>query len=271
MPIFIDRHFIEGATQHSLANAHEKDIKVQDKYQVKFLTYWFDEERCTAFCLVEAPNKEAICQAHDESHGSVPHEIIEVDPSIVQTFLGRINDPMPFTSPDTFHVDTAFRAILFTDLVDSTRMTTTYGDAKALHLLHILNAITRNALRKHKGREVKHTGDGIMASFITTSNAVKCAREIQLGITRHKTNYPGDPLNIRIGISAGEPIEEHGDFFGKAVQEAARICSEANPGEILISQVVRDLSQDNQIAFEKVGDILLKGFDEPTSLFRVIK
>lgn len=271
MPIFIDRHFVEGATKHALAHAHEKDILVQDKFQVKFLTYWFDDKRSTAFCLVDAPNKEAIRKAHDESHGLVPHEIIEVDPSIVETFLGRINDPMPFTSPDTFHVDNAFRAILFTDLVDSTRMTTDYGDAKSLHLLHILNAITRDALRKHKGREVKHTGDGIMASFVTPSNAVRCACQIRQGILFHNKNHPRDAMSIRIGISAGEPIEEHGDYFGKAVQEAARICSEATPGEILTSEIVSNLSQTNEISFEKIGDVLLKGFDEPTSVFRVLQ
>jgi class 3 adenylate cyclase len=271
MPIFIDRHYVEGATQHALAHAHEKDLEIQDKYDVKFLTYWFDEERCTAFCLVEGPDKEAIRCAHDESHGLVPNEIIEVDPGIVETFLGRINDPMPFKSADSFHVDTAFRAILFTDLQDSTEMTAMYGDARALHLLHIHNVITRNALRNHQGKEVKHTGDGIMASFKVTANAVKCAREIQHGLREHKVNHPKDPLNVRIGISAGEPIEEHGDFFGKAVQEAARLCSEAGPGEILTSQVIRDLCQEELNVFHKIGDILLKGFNEPMAVFKVVQ
>ena len=69
MPIYMDRHYIEGATRHTIANAHEKDLAIQSKYGVNFLTYWFDEARSTAFCLVEAPTKEAIHKAHDEAHG----------------------------------------------------------------------------------------------------------------------------------------------------------------------------------------------------------
>jgi Nickel responsive protein SCO4226-like len=60
MPIYMDRHYLEGATHHTLATAHQKDLVVQGKYGVRFLTYWFDEARCTAFCLVEAPDKNAI-------------------------------------------------------------------------------------------------------------------------------------------------------------------------------------------------------------------
>jgi class 3 adenylate cyclase len=194
-----------------------------------------------------------------------------VDPEIVETFLGRINDPMPFNSPDFFEVDTAFRAIMFTDMQDSTRMTTLYGDTKALHLLHIHNVITRNALRNNNGREVKHTGDGIMAIFVHAKDAVKCAGEIQAGHRDHLINQPNYPLNIRIGISAGEPIEENGDFFGKAVQEAARLCSEAPPGEILTSEVIRDLCQEELHMFEKIGDILLKGFNAPLAVFKVLQ
>jgi Protein of unknown function (DUF4242) len=71
MPVYMDRHYIEGATRHAVADAHQKDLALQDKYHVKFLTYWFDEKRCTAFCLIEAPNRETIERAHNEAHGSV--------------------------------------------------------------------------------------------------------------------------------------------------------------------------------------------------------
>ena len=83
-------------------------------------------------------------------------------------------------------------------------------------------------------------------------------------------NHPDDPLNIRIGISAGEPIEEQGDLFGKAVQEAARLCSTATPGDVLTTQVIRDLSQGKQISFEKFGDIEFKGFNAPTPVYKVM-
>src|SRR6185369_9297746 len=95
MPVFMDRHYVEGATRHAVADAHQKDLAIQDKYDVKFLTYWFDDMRCTAFCLVEAPNRETIERAHNEAHGLVPNEALEVDTAVVDGLLGQIKDPLP--------------------------------------------------------------------------------------------------------------------------------------------------------------------------------
>ena len=144
MPIYMDRHYLEGATRHSLANAHQKDLDNEDKYGVRFITYWFDEVRATAFCLVDAPNKEAIQRAHDAAHGNVPSEIIEVDPAVVEAFLGRVKDPLPNESGEKARLDAGLRAIMFTDLQDSTVMTRQLGEAKALQLLHVHNALTRS-------------------------------------------------------------------------------------------------------------------------------
>jgi class 3 adenylate cyclase len=237
------------------------------------LTYWFDEPRCTAFCLVVSPDKETIQKAHDEAHGLVPNEIIEVNPSVVQAFLGRIGDPPGLdSSPQKAEgslIDAAFRAIMFTDLKDSTRMTTTFGDTKALHLLHIHNALTRNALRDHRGREVKHTGDGIMASFDCVLDAVECAITIQKAFAAHNQANPDVAMHLRIGISAGEPIEEHGDLFGKAVQLAARICAYAEPGRILVARVVRDQYPDKEQSFSDLGEITPKGLDRAIHAYEV--
>jgi class 3 adenylate cyclase len=271
MPMYMDRHYVEGATRHAVADAHQKDLALQDKYNVKFLTYWFDEMRCTAFCLIEAPNRDTIARAHDDAHGLVPNEIIEVDPAVVDAFLGRIKDP-PATSPEKSEgtrVDPGFRAIMFTDLKDSTRMTTLYGDAKALHLLHVHNALTRNALNAHRGREIKHTGDGIMASFASVPDAVKCAIAIQKAFAAYNQEHAETPLYLRIGLSAGEPIEEHGDLFGKAVQLAARLCAHAEPAQILIDQVVFDQWSGKQLPFADLGEVTPKGFAYAVRVYEV--
>ncbi|HXV47218.1 MAG TPA: nickel-binding protein [Candidatus Binatia bacterium] len=240
MPVYMDRHYIEGATRHAVADAHHKDLALQEKYNVKFLTYWFDEMRSTAFCLIEAPDRETIERAHNDAHGSVPNEVLEVDPAVVDAFLGRIKDPPPAPpeKSEQISIDSGFRAIMFTDLKDSTLMTTLYGDTKALHLLHVHNALARSALKVHQGREVKHTGDGIMASFASVADAVECAIAIQKAFAAYNQEHPDTPLYVRIGLSAGEPIEDHGDLFGKAVQLAARLCSHAEPGRILVDRVV---------------------------------
>jgi class 3 adenylate cyclase len=273
MPLYMDRHYVEGATKSAVADAHQKDLAVADKYRVKFLTYWFDEARCTAFCLIDAPDKETLQQAHNEAHGLVPNEIIEVDPSVVEAFLGRVKDPMPVYTPigtvEETPIDAGFRAIMFTDLKDSTLMTTTLGDTKALHQLHINNVLTRNALRDHRGHEVKHTGDGIMASFTSVLDAVECAITIQKAFAAHNQANPDATLHLRIGISAGEPIEEHGDLFGNAVQLAARICAHAEPGRILVAQVVRDYFLGNQQSFSDLGKITPKGFDRAIQVHEV--
>ena len=271
MPVYMDRHYVEGATRHAVADAHQKDLALQDKYDVKFLTYWFDEMRCTAFCLIEAPNRDTIERAHDEAHGLVPNEIIEVDPAVVDAFLGRIKDP-PATSPEKSEgtrVDPGFRAIMFTDLKDSTRMTTLYGDAKALHLLHVHNALTRNSLNAHRGREIKHTGDGIMASFASVPDAVECAIAIQKAFAAYNQEHADAPLYLRIGMSAGEPIEEHGDLFGKAVQLAARLCAHAEPAQILIDQVVLDQWSGKQLPFADLGEVTPKGFAYAVRVYEV--
>ena len=269
MPLYMDRHYIEGATRHAIGNAHEKDLEIQSKYGVHFLTYWFDEPRCTAFCLIVSPDKETLQNAHNEAHGNVPNEIIEVDSSVVEAFLGRVKDPTPVDISGEIPIDSAFRAIMFTDLKDSTLMTTMFGDTKALHLLHIHNAMIRNALREYRGNEVKHTGDGIMASFVHVENAVTCAIAVQKAFADHNLREPDESLHIRIGLSAGEPVEEDGDLFGSAVQLAARICAHADADHILVAQIVREQCASRQSVFIDRGEITPKGFDTPVTVHEV--
>lgn len=269
MPLYMDRHYVEGATKSAVAQAHDKDLAIQEKYPVKFLTYWFDEPRCTAFCLIVSPDKETLQRAHNEAHGLVPNEIVEVDPSVVEAFLGRVKDPTPVDISGEIPIDSAFRAIMFTDLKDSTLMTTMFGDTRALHLLHIHNAMIRNALRECRGNEVKHTGDGIMSSFNSVEDAVKCAIVIQKAFADNNQRNPDESLHIRIGLSAGEPVEEEGDLFGSTVQLAARICASTEPDQIRVAQIVRDECPSGRYAFVDLGEIMPKGFDSPIRVYKV--
>jgi class 3 adenylate cyclase len=158
---------------------------------------------------------------------------------------------------------------MFTDLKDSTLMGTIFGDAKAMHLLRIHNALTRNALREFKGNEVKHTGDGIMASFDSVSHGVECAIAIQRAFDVYNQEHPDESLFVRIGLSAGEPIEESGDLYGKAVNLAARLCAHAEPSKILVAELVRDLCQAETIPFVDIGKITPKGFTQPITVYEV--
>jgi hypothetical protein len=123
MPIFLDRHELSGLTASDIAEAHRKDLEVQERYGVRFLTYWFDATRGNGFCLIDAPDIETAMRVHDEAHGDVAKHVIEVDLSAVEAFLGRVSDPAPSAPGAGPEIDSAVRAILFTDIVDSTGMT----------------------------------------------------------------------------------------------------------------------------------------------------
>ena len=156
----------------------------------------------------------------------------------------------------------AFQTIMFTDLESSTALTQRLGDEGAQGLLRGHNTAVRAALGTHGGREVKHTGDGIMASFPSAVSAVTAALDIQ-------SNLGGGQLRVRIGLNAGEPIAEDDDLFGTAVQLAARITDRAEPGQVLVSNVVRELCAGKTFKFEPLGEASLKGFDELVTLFEV--
>lgn len=264
VPFYMDRHEFVGLTAEAAAIAHLKDLEVQGQFGVRFLTYWFDEERQTAFCLGTAPNEEAMENVHRTSHGFMPYQIIEVDRAMVERFMGGIVEHPPGEA----YVDTAFRTILFTDIEGSTNLTQQLGDARAMALLRTHDEIVREALQRHGGSEVKHTGDGMMVAFPSVLGAIQCAIRIQTGLAEARDRLDV-PLRVRIGLAAGEPVTERDDLFGAAVQLAARLCSRAEPGTILASSAVHDLALGKGFSFRKRGRLRLKGFDEPVNVFEV--
>lgn len=264
MPIFLDRHVVGDASAEDVADLHVKDLKIQDQYGVKFLTYWHDAERGTAFCLLEAPDKETADRVHSEAHGHVANEMIAVDLSAVEAFLGRVQDPPSAKTAPI--VDSAFRGIMFTDMVGSTEMTAQLGDAMAVELIKAHDAMVRRSLERFGGSEVKHLGDGIMASFGDVPASVACAAKIQEELASYNANS-GTPIRVRIGIHAGEPVEESDDLFGSVVQKAARICAVAQAGAILVSREVKDACNGLDQTFAPAGTETLKGFAEPIQLF----
>jgi class 3 adenylate cyclase len=267
MPIFLDRHDMSGLSAEEIAEAHRMDLEVQDQYGVKFMTYWFDKERGTGFCLIDAPDSKTAERVHGETHGNLAVDVIEVDLSAVEAFLGRIADPARTASGEESGMDRAFRAVMFTDIVDSTGMTARLGDARSVEMVRVHDAIVRRALKDVDGREVKHTGDGIMASFGDAEAAVRCARSIQSGLDAFNM-ASAEKLRVRIGLDAGEPVEDSNDLFGGTVQMAARLCAEADADAIFISGTVRDLVPGEK-ELKELGARTLKGFVDPVAVYEV--
>ena len=259
MSYFMDRHDLAGLTAEDVAGAHLEDLAVQDRFGVKFLSYWFDEERQTNFCLVDAPSVEQVEAAHEAAHGLIGGQIVPVDRGAVEMFLGQIVDPA-----ESGESLAAFRAIMFTDMEGSTAQTQRLGDDGAMKVLRKHDSITRAALDAHRGVEVKHTGDGIMASFESVTDVLGCAISVQQGIQTHnaEAGSEDEQFHVRIGIGAGEPVTERGDLFGAAVQLAARLCDSASPDHICVSTTVRDLAIGKRFPFGPVEELDLKGFDD---------
>jgi len=273
MPMYMDIHEVSGATAADVAKAHIADVKTQGKYGVVYHKYWLNESNGKIFCLCSAPNPEAAASVHREAHGLVASKIIEVAPEIADGFLGgsEVNPAGAALLPGGGESDRdpGIRTVMFTDIVDSTAFTQRLGDEAAMDWIRVHDRIVREALGALGGREVKHTGDGIMACFVSTVAAVRCASQIQRALAEHEQVRRDMPVKVRIGAAAGEPVENHLDLFGSTVQLAARLCSYAQPDQSVVSNAVAELCMGKGLTFQDLGEISLKGFDRPVRVHAV--
>lgn len=157
--------------------------------------------------------------------------------------------------------------VLFTDITGSVSLTQRLGDELAQTILHAHNDAVRRALTAYGGTEVKHTGDGIMASFGSATRAIAAGQAIREAVLGHQQENPELPFAVKVGINAGEPVREDKDLFGTAVQLARRLCDTADANEVLVSSVVRELAAGKGFTFEDRGEVPLKGFEEPVRIF----
>jgi class 3 adenylate cyclase len=184
---------------------------------------------------------------------------------VITEFLGANTRDAPAPS-------TAFRTILFTDLVGHTEMMSRLGDDRGRDVLREHERITREVLKANGGTEVKTMGDGFMASFGSVTKAVECAVALQRAFAAwNRDPRPStlDPLLVRVGLNAGEPIEEDGDLFGATVILASRIAAKADGGEILVADTVRGLCSGKGFLFADRGEFVAKGFEEPVRISEV--
>ena len=264
MPLYLDVHTVPGATADDLRKAHAADVAVQGKYGVDYRKYWLNEKCGKVFCLVEAPSAEAAMLVHREAHGLEAEKIIEVDPDMADSFLGNtgIDSAGSALFPGTQQRDTAVRSVLFTDIVGSTELAQRLGDDVAFELVNTHDVIVRAAVVEFGGSVIKHTGDGIMAVFLSPVQAVKSACRIQTAVNALIPEEGRPDFKVRIGAAAGEPIERDNDFFGSTVNLAARLCAHAAPGSVLVTNGIAELCLGKGMQFAEVKRASLKGFDE---------
>jgi len=242
----MDRHDLpEAVTAEHVAKIHQEDLKIEHKFGCKGLTYWFDDKRKTAFCLIDAPNKKAIEDMHEFAHGGMPNSIIEVDPSIVESFLGRIEDPIKAQKTNLNIInDPAFRIIMVTGFMNKYLSSREEFSNKSA-FQNYKNTIVKILIR-FNGSLVKKKTNCFLISFESISDAVLCAIEIQTEFKNFINSNGHSSLSLKIGLSSGIPITEKENFFEDTIKLAERLCNVVL-GQINVSSEVKDLYESENL------------------------
>ena len=254
MPIYMDFHDLpNGVSAKDVAEMHQADLKIEHKYNCRGLTYWCDERRQTAFCLIEAPNKQAIKELHEKSHGAVPQRIIEVNDTLVESFLGRIEDPEKSQNTKLNIInDSAFRTLMVVNI--KKRILRTENIETLTAAIRGYNKSIINIVNNQNGRVVKQEANSFLMSFTSVTNAVECAIKIQ---ELYNCVITSD-LEFNIGISAGVPVTENESIFEDTIKEASYLCYAIN-SKIILSPEVKDLyeseNQNNPININGVKSL----------------
>lgn len=256
MPIYMDRHDVsKEVTAEMVADLHQKDLKIQDKFNCKGLTYWFDDKRKTAFCLVEAPNKAALKKMHDAAHGEVPNKIIEVDYAVVESFLGRIEDPEKSQKIALNIInDSAFRTIMVVGIKPYSLKERL--DENLRSVIAEKNISILQSLDLYNGSLVKQKQEDFLVSFDSVTNAVLCALEIQREFERNCGREDSYHLKLKICLDAGVPVDEKEEFFEDTIK-AAHSYFELIKGTVVLSSDVKELYEsENSNTYIGSGSVI---------------
>ncbi|HEY8767344.1 MAG TPA: adenylate/guanylate cyclase domain-containing protein [Dehalococcoidia bacterium] len=185
-----------------------------------------------------------------------------------EALVSESDGPAVVKGADIELSERSVRTVLFTDLVAHTEMMQRLGDERGRDVLREHERITRDALKQHGGVEIKTDGDSFMVSFASVTAAMDCAVALQRAFSKHNETA-SEPVIVRMGLNAGEPIEEAGDLFGSMVILASRIAAKAEGGEILVADTVRGLCSGKGFLFADRGEFVAKGFEEPVRVYEV--
>ena len=272
MPIYMDVHIVPGVKARNVAEAHRQDLLHEEEYGCKCMTYWIDEGRESVFCLIEAPDKDAVKELHRKAHGLVPYKVIEVSSSVIQSFLGRIYDPEEAeVTADGLKVftDPSYRVLLVTKTTDPVLLQYKLGIEKANELLKEQNNIIRNNLAHWGGTEVEHGGTGFIISFSSAARALSCALAIQNDLSETVANT----LGFRMSINGGEPVEKSNKLFGDTIQLAKYMFAIPKNFKLTVASSVKELAAKDHFNGNGNNFVTLSPQDEELlqSLFNMLE
>lgn len=247
MPIYMDRHDVsETVTAENVAQLHKEDLKIEHLFGCRGITYWFDDKRKTAFCLVEAPNKEAVLKMHNHAHGEVPHKIIEVNEAIVESFLGRIEDPIKAQNTDLNIInDPAFRVIMVIET--SSYLNRLEANQFSLFAQKFHNSVTKS-IKKFNGSIVKRDNNNYLISFKSVSNAVFCSLKIQTNFKYITPKFDLTNRKMNIALCAGVPVSNKEGFFEESIELATRICEVVKEDLVITNEIKALYESENRNA-----------------------
>ena len=237
----MDRHDVsKEVTAESVARLHLEDLKIQHEYNCRGLTYWFDDKRKIAFCLVEAPNTESVHKMHNHAHGEIPHSIIEVDASLVESFLGRMEDPDAMFGAELNVIDEpAFRFLLSVQIKIGQLNNNNQDKDLASTIKDYIHKVIK-VVNDMQGTVVRQDSRNLLISLTTAQHAVLCGLALS-----EKLGKIYSHLGMNIGLDAGLPVEGNKSLFEDVIQTSKRLC-EIGRG-FSMSPVVLKIYQDEQL------------------------
>lgn len=247
MPIYLDLHEMpDGVTAEHVAQMHQADLEIEHQYNCRGLTYWCDEKRQTAFCLIEAPNKKALKDLHSHAHGDIPLRIIEVDETIVESFLGRIEDPEKSQNTELNIInDPAFRVLMVIET--SNYLNRLEANQYTIFAQKFHNNVAKT-LKKLNGSIVKKDNNSYLVSFKSVTDAVLCALKIQFQFKYVTPKFDPSTRKLNIALSSGVPVTNKDNIFEESITLATRMCDFAKEQLVITNEVKLLYESENRNA-----------------------
>ena len=269
MPLFMDRHNLPGVTLRDAAEAHHKDVELQDEYSCKAMTYWVDEMRGNAFCLIEAPNEQAVRDLHNNAHGLIPHEIIEVDSKVVELFLGRIQDPVVDSDKELSNLfDSAYRAIMVIE--SSNFLNRVEGNQFTIFNQKYHSSVTKS-IQKFNGRIILLNNNSYLVSFDSVTNAVLCALKIHGNFKYITPKFDSFLRRLKIGLSIGAPVTSGSKLFKDAIDLSTFMCEVVKDQVVLSSEIKTIYDKENHNSFLSKEEVRILKPKEEKFLVRLME
>jgi AraC-like DNA-binding protein len=236
----MDRHDVPGElTPEDVIGIHQRDLEVQDEYNCRAITYWYDGERNKAFCLFEAPDRKSILSMHEHSHGQIPHHVIEVDENLMELFYGKIENPEQKLTDDPGARTMVVIRIEEDSLIHAGSKL--FNDTLEAHYDSIAAAIDG-----FEGSMIKKRLGYFLASFRSVSKAISCCLKVQSEFNVFNKNQDEPLLDLKIGVNTGVPVTEKETLFESTISLADRICTVAKE-QITISAETKDLYKSESL------------------------